>query len=43
MEIPKYPWSKNIVDLLFELQTSKDGLDVNEAQNRLNFLVQILF
>lgn len=37
METPKYPWSKNIPDLLFELQTSKDGLDVNEAQHRLNF------
>jgi P-type Ca2+ transporter type 2C len=36
MDIPKYPWSKNISDLMFELQTSKDGLDVNEAQNRLN-------
>jgi Ca2+-transporting ATPase len=36
MDIPKYPWSKNVSDLMFELQTSKDGLDVNEAQNRLN-------
>jgi P-type Ca2+ transporter type 2C len=37
MNIPHYPWAKEAETLFEELQTSKEGLDVNEAQNRLTF------
>lgn len=35
MELPKFPWSQNTDALLNELRTSQDGLDVVDAQKRL--------
>lgn len=37
MKIPDYPWAEETATLFKELETSKEGLSVDEAQNRLNF------
>lgn len=34
MLLPKSPWSKNTDDVLLELNTQLDGLDIADAQNR---------